>query len=148
MTVLIQCKLWLLPALFILHCTKSGPPPSLSRCSITGSQTRAQQVEWCRCTVHVFYTSRSDRLLFRLWERNGPATAPQRSALVRDFPLSTILLIQEYYSPLQAAKSGYYCDNDRFFRSQQKSTQVTWVWSAENKSFTVLSEKALARRWR
>ena len=50
MTVLFQCKLWLLLALFILHCTKSGPPPSLSRCSITGSRMRAQQVGWCRCT--------------------------------------------------------------------------------------------------
>ena len=49
------------------HFAKSCPPPSLSRCSITGSRTRAQQVEWCRCTVHVHvYTSRSDRLLFRL----------------------------------------------------------------------------------
>ena len=31
-------------------------------------------------------------------------------AIIRDFPLGTILLTPEYYSPLQAAKSGYYCD--------------------------------------
>ena len=62
------------------HFAKSGPPPSLSRCSITGSRTRAQQVEWCRCTVHV-YTSRSDRLLFRLAALR-PSEGPQRSALV------------------------------------------------------------------
>ena len=30
-----------LPALFILHCTKSGPPPSLSRCSITAGIANA-----------------------------------------------------------------------------------------------------------
>ena len=64
------------------HFAKSGPPPSLSRCSITGSRTRAQQVEWCRCTVHVHvYTSRSDRLLFRLAALR-PSEGPQRSALV------------------------------------------------------------------
>ena len=44
-----------LPAFFILHCTKSGPPPSLSRCSITGSRTWAQQVEWCRCTCFIVH---------------------------------------------------------------------------------------------
>ena len=62
------------------HFAKSDPPPSLSRCSITGSRTRAQQVEWCRCTVHV-YTLRSDRLLFRLAALR-PSEGPQRSALV------------------------------------------------------------------
>ena len=68
------------------HFAKSGPPPSLSRCSMTGSRTRAQQVEWCRCTVHVHvhvYTSRSDRLLFRLAALAlRPSEGPQRSALV------------------------------------------------------------------
>ena len=64
------------------HFAKSGPPPSLSRCSMTGSRNRAQQVEWCRCTVHVHvYTSRSDRLLFRLAALR-PSEGPQRSALV------------------------------------------------------------------
>ena len=66
------------------HFAKSGPPPSLSRCSTTGSRTRAQQVEWCRCTLHVHvYTSRSDRLLFRLAALAlRPSEGPQRSALV------------------------------------------------------------------
>ena len=67
------------------HFAKSGPP-SLSRCSITGSRTRVQQVEWCICTVHVLVhvytsTSRSDRLLFRLAALR-PSEGPQRSALV------------------------------------------------------------------
>ena len=44
------------------HFAKSGPPPSLTRCSITGSRTRAQQVEWCRCTVHVYWAERSEAL--------------------------------------------------------------------------------------
>ena len=38
-------------------------------------------------------------------------------AIIRDFPLGTILLTPEYYSPLQAANGGYYFDNDRFFLS-------------------------------
>ena len=60
------------------HFAKSGPPPiaSLSRCSITGSRARAQQVEWCRCTAHV-----RDRLLFRVAALR-PSEGPQRSALV------------------------------------------------------------------
>ena len=71
MTVLFQCKLWLC-RLFTLHCIKSGPPPSLSRCSIKGSQTRAQQVEWCRCTC-LYFAIRSAP--FRLWQSYGPARA-------------------------------------------------------------------------
>ena len=68
----------------------SGPPPSQSRCSITGSRTPAQQVEWCRCTVHV-YTSRPDRLLFLLAALR-PSEGPQRSALVTaTWPISQII---------------------------------------------------------
>ena len=76
------------------HFAKSGPPPSLSRCSMTGSRTRAQQVEWCRCTLHGHvYTSQSDRLLFRLAALAlRPSEGPQRSALVEKRTQKTSLL--------------------------------------------------------
>ena len=92
--VLFQCKLWLLPALFILHCTKSGPPPSLSRCSITGSRTLAQQVEWCRCTC-LYFAIRSAP--FPTVAELRPSEGPQRSALVAESgPSGPVGSLQHY----------------------------------------------------
>ena len=82
MTVLLQCKLWLLPALFISQSPAHHRVyrDARSRDRERGLSSWAQQVEWCRCTIHV-YTSRSDRLLFRLAALR-PSEGPQRSALV------------------------------------------------------------------
>ena len=59
-------KLWLC-RLFHLHCTKSGPPPSLSRCSITAVIANAgsashECVDACMymLAVHVSFAIRSD----------------------------------------------------------------------------------------
>ena len=69
-----------------VHFAKSGPPREsiamLDHGPGSPTRARAQQVEWCRCTVHVLIdTSRSDRLLFRLAALR-PSEGPQRSALV------------------------------------------------------------------
>ena len=56
------------------HFAKSGPyaSPSLSRCSITGSRTRAEQVEWCQVEWCTVYWCRSIDVLYMFAIRSAP----------------------------------------------------------------------------
>ena len=73
MTVLFQCKLWL--CRLFLFCTVQSPAHHRAYCDDARSWDRERGLsKWSGVDVHV-YISRSDRLLFRLWQRYGPARA-------------------------------------------------------------------------
>ena len=89
MTVLFQCKLWLLPALFI------SQSPAHHRV-YRDARSRDRERGLSKLSgVHV-YTSRSDRLLFRLAALR-PSEGPQRSALVAESgPSGPVGSLQHY----------------------------------------------------
>ena len=77
MTVLFQCKLWLLPALFI----SQSPAHRVYRDARSRDRERGLS-KLSGVDVLYMFISRSDRLLFRLAALR-PSEGPQRSALVR-----------------------------------------------------------------
>ena len=97
MTVLFQCKLWLLPALFISQSPAHHRVYHDAR-SRDRERGRAQQVEWCRCTVHVC-TSRSDRLLFPTGSASATRTAQRGPTAERPCPHVRRYLNDRYPPP-------------------------------------------------
>ena len=93
-----------LPALFILHCTNSGSPGSQSRCSITGSRTRAQQVFFFIVVQMYMFLLRYPIGSFSIPTVAAlrPSEGPQRSALAdlssKSRPLANVTWISHTWS--------------------------------------------------